>query len=108
MQTDTSYSRRPSPLRTVTTVLSALTVTFMVLLSRGLDSTAYLLTERGAKNLADDRAQGLVTDDRELGNVITDNLGMIVFGIVAIVALGALISGLGSKVVTYVTKQLGV
>ena len=106
--TDTSPSRRPSPLCAVTAVLSALTVTFMVLLSRGLDSAAYLLTERGAANLADDRARGLVTDDRELGNVITDNLGMIVFGIVAIVALGALISGLGSKVVTYVTKQLGV
>ncbi|MGH9126218.1 MAG: hypothetical protein ACRDZ8_16060 [Acidimicrobiales bacterium] len=83
-------------------------MSFMVLMSRGLDSAAYLLTERGARNLADDRSLGLVTDDRELGNVITDNLGMIVFGIVAIVALGALISGLGTKVVSYVTKQLGV
>lgn len=44
----------------------------------------------------------------EAGNVITDNLAWIVFGVIAIVAMGALISGLGSQVMTWVTKQLGV
>src|SRR5579859_7135107 len=34
----------------------------------------------------------------EQGNVITDNLGMIIFGILAIIAIGAAISGLGGKV----------
>jgi len=44
----------------------------------------------------------------EAGNVITDNLAWIVFGVVAIVAIGALIKTLGSSVVSWVTNQLGV
>ena len=44
----------------------------------------------------------------EAGNVITDNLAWIVFGVVAIVAIGALIKTLGSSVVAWVTTQLGV
>ncbi|HEX3425499.1 MAG TPA: hypothetical protein VHT30_05160 [Acidimicrobiales bacterium] len=75
---------------------------------RALDSLAYLLVLRGARSLDDARARGLVVDDREVGNVITDNLGMIVFGILAIILIGGLISGLGSAVVSWVTKQLGV
>jgi hypothetical protein len=69
---------------------------------------AYVLVERGNKNLAEHRAAGRVTDDLELGNVITDNLGMIVFGILAIVVIGGLISGLGTTVINWVTNQLGV
>jgi hypothetical protein len=41
------------------------------------------------------------------GSQITDNLGLIVIGIVAVVAIGGLISGLDSTVFSWVTKQLG-
>ena len=41
------------------------------------------------------------------GSQITDNLGLIVIGIVAIVAIGGLISGLDTTVFGWVTKQLG-
>jgi hypothetical protein len=41
------------------------------------------------------------------GSQITDNLGLIVIGIVAIVAIGGLIAGLDSSVFNWVTKQLG-
>ena len=44
----------------------------------------------------------------EAGNVITDNLAWIVFGVVAIVAIGALLKVLGANVVSWVTSQLGV
>ncbi len=42
------------------------------------------------------------------GSQITDNLGLIVIGIVAVVAIGGLISGLDSAVFNWVTKQLGI
>jgi hypothetical protein len=42
------------------------------------------------------------------GSQITDNLGLIVIGIVAVVAIGGLISGLDTTVFNWVTKQLGV
>jgi hypothetical protein len=42
------------------------------------------------------------------GSQITDNLGLIVIGIVAVVAIGGLIAGLDSTVFNWVTKQLGV
>ncbi len=41
------------------------------------------------------------------GSQITDNLGLIVIGIVAIVAIGGLITGLDTAVFNWVTKQLG-
>lgn len=65
------------------------------------------LVERPAKGLEELRAQGLHTDDSELGNVITDNLGMIIFGIIAISAIGLGISGLGTKVIDSITKTMG-
>lgn len=43
----------------------------------------------------------------ERGNVITDNLAWIVFGVVAIVAIGALLKALGASVVSWVSNQLG-
>jgi hypothetical protein len=43
----------------------------------------------------------------ESGNVITDNLGWIVFGVLAIVAIGALIKTLGASVINWVSSQLG-
>lgn len=43
----------------------------------------------------------------EAGNVITDNLAWIVFGVIAIVAIGALLKTLGASVVSWVTNQLG-
>jgi hypothetical protein len=42
------------------------------------------------------------------GSQITDNLGLIVIGVVAVVAIGGLISGLDTTVFNWVTKQLGV
>lgn len=44
----------------------------------------------------------------EAGNVITDNLAWIVFGVIAIVAIGGLIETLGSQVMSWVTGQLGI
>ena len=44
----------------------------------------------------------------EAGNVITDNLAWIVFGVIAIVVLGALIKTLGQTVINWVQTQLGV
>jgi hypothetical protein len=41
------------------------------------------------------------------GSQITDNLGLIVIGVVAIVAIGGLISGLDTTVFNYMTTQLG-
>lgn len=46
-----------------------------------------------------------VADQR--GSQITDNLGLVVIGIVAIVAIGGLISGLDKTVFNWVTQQLG-
>ena len=42
----------------------------------------------------------------EQGNVITDNLGMIIFGILAIIAIGTAVSGLGTKVIDKITNEL--
>jgi hypothetical protein len=41
------------------------------------------------------------------GSQITDNLGLIVIGIVAVVAVGGLISGLDTTVFKWLTTQLG-
>ena len=43
----------------------------------------------------------------EAGNVITDNLAWIVFGVVAIVVIGGLLETLGRSVVSWVSGQLG-
>ena len=51
------------------------------------------------------RARRRLQDQR--GSQITDNLGLVVIGIVAIVAIGGLISGLDTTVFTWVSKQLG-
>jgi uncharacterized membrane protein len=40
--------------------------------------------------------------------VTTDNLAWIVFGVIAIVAIGALIDKLGGRVVNWVQGQLGI
>jgi hypothetical protein len=53
------------------------------------------------------RARAAAAREDEAGNVITDNLGWIVFGVVAIVAIGALIKTLGQGVVNSVSHQLG-
>jgi hypothetical protein len=51
------------------------------------------------------RLRSRLQDQR--GSQITDNLGLIVIGIVAIVAIGGLITGLDTTVFNWVTKQLG-
>jgi hypothetical protein len=52
------------------------------------------------------RVRARLQDQR--GSQITDNLGLIVIGIVAVVAIGGLISGLDTTVFNWVTKQLGI
>ena len=54
------------------------------------------------------RARQVRAENPDAGNVITDNLAWIVFGVIAIVAIGALISGLGKTVVSWVQSQRGV
>lgn len=54
------------------------------------------------------RAHLAETKKDENGNVITDNLAWIVFGVIAIVAIGALIKALGATVIDWVGKQLGI
>jgi hypothetical protein len=44
----------------------------------------------------------------ESGNVITDNLGMIILGVAAIVVIMAALQAAGTKVITDITKTLGV
>lgn len=66
-----------------------------------LVSLAGTATETLGRRLRDIRSD-------ESGNVITDNLGWIVFGVLAIVVIGALIKTLGSTVVNWVSSQLGV
>jgi hypothetical protein len=51
------------------------------------------------------RLRRLLGDQR--GSQITDNLGLIVVGIVAVVAIGGLISGLDTTIFKYVTTELG-
>jgi hypothetical protein len=51
------------------------------------------------------RLRARLQDQR--GSQITDNLGLIVIGIVAVVAIGGLISGLDTTVFNWVSKQLG-
>jgi hypothetical protein len=102
-------TRNPGPraaLRAVGAVIVTITALSTMALQRGLDGVAHRL-QRGQADLDQARAQALV-DEREMGNVITDNLAMIVFGVIAIVALGAAIATLGGNVVNWVTKQLGV
>ena len=52
------------------------------------------------------RVAELLADDR--GSQITDNLGLIVIGVVAVVAIGGLISGLDSTIFTWISGQLGI
>jgi len=42
------------------------------------------------------------------GSQITDNLGLIVIGVVAVVAIGGLIAGLDTTVFNWITGQLGI
>jgi hypothetical protein len=51
------------------------------------------------------RLRSRLADQR--GSQITDNLGLIVIGVVAVVAIGGLISGLDTTVFNWVTTQLG-
>lgn len=59
------------------------------------------------RKFVDLRNRALAVLDDERGSQITDNLGLIVIGIVAIVAIGGLISGLDKTVFNWVTTQLG-
>jgi hypothetical protein len=71
--------------------------------------TALSLTLIGLASSAATTFQARLREARrdESGNVITDNLGWIVFGVIAIVAIGALIKALGATVIHWVSTQLG-
>jgi hypothetical protein len=62
-------------------------------------------SDRSLRHRAAARLRRLLQDQR--GSQITDNLGLIVVGIVAVVAIGGLISGLDTTVFNWVTNQLG-
>ena len=62
-------------------------------------------SDRSRRRRASARLREVFRDQR--GSQITDNLGLIVVGIVAIVAIGGLISGLDKTVFNWVTSQLG-
>jgi hypothetical protein len=62
---------------------------------------------RLSRALATMRALAAMARADQSGSQVTDNLGLIVIGIVAIVAIGGLISGLDTTVFNWVTGQLG-
>lgn len=70
----------------------------------------WLLTLLGvtANATATLRARAAAAHADETGNVITDNLAWIVFGVVAIVVIGALVKTLGGTVLNWVQTQLGI
>jgi hypothetical protein len=71
-----------------------------------LHPTMIVVTLRTAVTTLKSRAEAARHD--EAGNVITDNLAWIVFGVIAIVAIGAAVKVLGGTVISWVTTQLGV
>jgi hypothetical protein len=73
---------------------------------RRLQPTMLVITLLAAASTLKARAQAARHD--EAGNVITDNLAWIVFGVIAIVAIGALIKTLGGTVINWVQNQLNV
>jgi hypothetical protein len=66
---------------------------------------AQIFSRLSLRQRAAARLRRLLRDQR--GSQITDNLGLIVVGIVAVVAIGGLISGLDTTVFKWVTTQLG-
>ena len=70
----------------------------------GAVAAPYLPRRQRLQSLAA-RVRSRLGDQR--GSQITDNLGLIVIGIVAVVAIGGLISGLDTTVFNWVTNQLG-
>ena len=71
-----------------------------------LNPTLLLVSLLAAADRLKTRAETARSDEH--GNVITDNLAWIVFGVIAIVVIGALIKTLGSTVINWVQTQLGV
>lgn len=96
-----------TPIQVITLAVVSIATTVVLLLNRVMvqrpNDTRRALQRKGLR-----RGGDLDAASDEQGNVITDNLGMIVFGILAIVVIGGLISGLGTRVVNYVSKELGV
>jgi hypothetical protein len=71
-----------------------------------LQPTLLLVSVLAAASKLKARAEAARHD--EAGNVITDNLAWIVFGVIAIVVIGTLIKTLGGTVINWVQNQLGV
>ena len=76
--------------------------------SHRLHPTMLVLTGLAYLRDMNARARQARHENPEAGNVITDNLAWIVFGVVAIVAIGALISGARQDVINWAQNQLGV
>ena len=60
-----------------------------------------------ARAIATLRARAAAASADESGNVVTDNLAWIVFGVVITVAVAALVKTLGATVLSWVQQQLG-
>jgi hypothetical protein len=75
----------------------------MPTLPEALTPPTLLSSPRRSPGLAA-RVRARLRDQR--GSQITDNLGLIVIGIVAVVAVGGLISGLDTSVFNWVSSQL--
>lgn len=106
-QTPAAALARPGAVHALTLFVVGLATALTLAATRVMierpNQTRRVLQRQGLR-----RGGELDADSDEQGNVITDNLGMIVFGILAIVVIGGLISGLGTRVVNFVSKQLGV
>jgi hypothetical protein len=95
-----------NPLRAAPLVVMAIATAATLTASKILDhpnQTRKALQRRGLR-----RGGQLDAQRDEQGNVITDNLAWIVFGVLAIVVIGGAISGLGTAVINWATTQLGV
>lgn len=114
MQPPTNSTQPPEAAPTKPGAIEAMTLFVVGVVTAITLAATRVMIERPNQTRQDLQRQGLRrggdldADSDEQGNVITDNLGMIVFGILAIVVIGGLISGLGTRVVNFVSKQLGV
>jgi hypothetical protein len=97
---------QPGPARAALLAVMAFLVAAQLAAAKALarpNETRRALQLRGLR-----RGGELDADVDEQGNVITDNLAWIVFGVLAIVVIGGAISGLCTAVINWVTKQLNV
>jgi hypothetical protein len=105
-QPDQANPPKASPVRAALLVVMAIVTAATLTAAKILDhpnETRRALQPRGLR-----RGGNLDAQRDEQGNVITDNLAWIVFGVLAIVVIGGAISGLGTAVINWATTKLGV